>query len=279
MGRDGGSVLELQANIPTLHAPVIMLSNIRKNRNLLKNLISRDFKVNYHGHILGYFWSMLEPLLLTGIFYLVFVILRQSADSLLPLKIMLGILMFNAFSRTVNGCTLSLVQNSSLIQQIYFPREILPTSIAGFQVMKLILSLFIVIPYMVYESIEPTVYLLLLPIAIIGIMLFAQGLGMIASMIHVRLRDTGQIIQLILRAAFFLSGVFYSAEHIPPEYLHLHLSNPIAVYIEMARAAILGDMGVLETNQVSIALSASFFTYILGSMVFMRYERKAVKHL
>ena len=218
-------VVELHGEINIARSPLTMFTNIRKHRSLLKNMISRDFKVNYHGHVLGYFWSLLEPLLLTGIFYLVFVILRQSADPLLPLNIMLGILIFNAFSRTVNGCTLSLVQNSSLIQQVYFPREIIPTSIAGFQTMKLIFSLFIVVPYMMYENIAPTPYILMLPIAIIGIVMFAQGLGMIASMIHVRLRDTGQIIQLILRAAFFLSGVFYSAKHIPPEYLYLHLSK------------------------------------------------------
>ena len=272
-------VIEHHSQTPFFSGPFVMYRNIMGNRNLLWNMISRDFKVNYHGHFLGYFWSLLEPLILTVIFYIVFVILRQEADSLLPLNIMLGILVFNAFSRTLNGCTLSLVQNSSLIQQVYFPREIIPTSICGFQMMKLILSLFIVIPYMIYESIYPTMHILLLPISIIGILLFGQGIGMIAAMIHVRLRDTGQIIQLALRAAFFLSGVFYSAELIPPEYLSIHLSNPIAVFIETARAAVLGDMGVLEPNHIIIAMSASVFTFILGTMIFARFERKAVKHL
>ena len=71
-----------------------MISNIKKGKNLVKNMISRDFKVNYHGHILGYFWSLLEPLALTGIFFLVFVILRGGTDTLLPLKIMIGIFNF-----------------------------------------------------------------------------------------------------------------------------------------------------------------------------------------
>ena len=115
-------VREHHSLTPFLSGPFVMYRNVKQNRNLLWNMISRDFKVNYHGHFLGYFWSLLEPLLLTGIFYLVFVILREEADSLLPLNIMLGILIFNAFSRTLNGCTLSLVQNSSLIQQVYFPR-------------------------------------------------------------------------------------------------------------------------------------------------------------
>lgn len=272
-------VREHHSLTPFLSGPFVMYRNVKQNRNLLRNMISRDFKINYHGHFLGYFWSLLEPLLLTGIFYIVFVIMREEADSLLPLNIMLGILIFNAFSRTLNGCTLSLVQNSSLIQQVYFPREIIPTSICGFQMMKLILSLFIIVPYMVYESIIPTMHILLLPVSIIGILLFGQGIGMIAAMIHVRLRDTGQIVQLALRAAFFLSGVFYSAKLIPEKYLSIHLSNPIAVFIETARAAVLGDMGVLQPQHIWIAMSVSAITFLIGTMVFVRYERKAVKHL
>ena len=65
--------------------------------------------------------------------------------------------------------------------------------------------------------------------------LLAQGIGMMTASIQVRIRDTKQVVDLILRAAFFLSGVFFGAEHIPPEYLDIFLMNPVAVYIEMAR--------------------------------------------
>ena len=279
MSSGGEAVLELRAQTPTLSAPWKMIENLRSHRTLLGNMISRDFKVTYHGHVLGYVWSLLEPLLLTGIFYIVFVILRQSGDDLLPLNIMIGILMFNAFSRTLNGCTLCLIQNTSLIQQVYFPREILPTSVAGFQLVKLVLSILIVIPYMVYASITPTPLVILLPLAMVSAVMLAQGIGMMASMLHVRLRDTGQVIALLLRAAFFLSGVFYTAEHIPAEYLELHLSNPIAVFIEMGRAAVLGEMGPLRFDQIIRAMAVSVVTFIIGSMVFTKYERKAVKHL
>ena len=179
-------------------------------------------------------------LALTGIFYLVFVILRGDTDTLLPLKIMIGILIFTSFSRTLSSCTACLVTNAALIQQVYFPREIFPTAIAGFRFISLILSMTIVIPYMVYEKIQPTGTLLLLPLAMCSAILLAQGIGMMTASVQVRIRDTKQVIDLILRAAFFLSGVFFGAEHIPPEYLEIFLMNPIAVYIEMSRAAILG---------------------------------------
>ena len=272
-------VLELHSTPSIFKAPAHMLSNLNKNRSLLKNLVSRDFKVNYHGHVLGYFWSLLEPLALTGIFFLVFIILRGDSDTLLPLKIMIGILIFNSFSRTLSSCTACLVSNASLIQQVYFPREIFPTAIAGFRFISLILSMTIVIPYMIFEGIQPTMTILLLPLAMVSAILLAQGIGMMTASIQVRIRDTKQVVDLILRAAFFLSGVFFGAEHIPPEYLDIFLLNPVAVYIEMARAAILGDMALLTWIQIIRALGISVLAFLLGSIIFLKSERKAVKFL
>ena len=272
-------VMVLDTAPSVFKAPSHMIKNINQNRSLLKNLVSRDFKVNYHGHVLGYFWSLLEPLALTAIFFLVFIILRGDSDTLLPLKIMIGILIFTAFSRTLSSCTACLVSNAALIQQVYFPREIFPTAIAGFRFLSLILSMTVVIPYMIVEKIVPTQTILLLPLAMFSAILLAQGIGMMTASIQVRIRDTKQVIDLILRAAFFLSGVFFGAEHIPPEHLEIFLMNPVAVYIEMARAAILGDMTYLTTIKIVRAIGISIVMFLIGSIVFVKSERKAVKFL
>ena len=272
-------VIELNPTPSIFASPFRMYSNISKNKGLLKNLISRDFKVNYYGHVLGYFWSLLEPLALTAIFFVVFVILRGDSDTLLPLKIMIGILIFTAFSRTVSSCTSSLVANSSLIQQVYFPREIFPTAITGFRFISLCLSILIIIPYMIYEDLPLTKHMILLPISMICIMLMAQGLGMMFASLQVRIRDVKQVIDLILRAAFFLSGVFFGAEHIPPEHLDTFLLNPIAVFLEMGRAAVLGDTILITDIQVIRSIAFSVICFILGSIIFVRSERKAVKFL
>ena len=262
-----------------LLAPFHMVANLYNNRGLLRNFIARDFKVNYHGHVLGYLWSLLEPLALTLIFFLVFVILRGSSDTLLPLKIMIGILIFNSFSRTFSNCSTCLIQNSSLIQQVYFPREIFPAAIAGFRLINLLLSMIIIVPYMIYESIIPTWYIILLPISMLSCIILGQGLGMIASVIQARIRDLKQVIDLLLRAGFFLSGVFFGAEIIPKEHLGLYFYNPIAVFIEMARAGVIGDLGVLEPTPIIRSVSLSLLIFFIGAMVFVKNERKAVKYL
>lgn len=273
------STLELRESSNFFMGPFTMFSTIRSKNNLIKNMISRDFKVTYHGHILGYFWSLLEPLALTGIFFLVFIILRGGSDTLLPLKIMIGILIFNSFAKTINDCTNCLIQNSGLIQQVYFPRVIFPFSIAGFRFCNLCLSIMIIIPYMIYEGIYPTSLIILLPISMIAAILFGQGLGMMASIIQVRFRDLKQIIDLIVRAGFFLSGVFFGAEIIPKDKLDLFFMNPVAVFIEMSRSAVFGEMGVLDYSVVVRSILISVLTFYLGSAFFIKYERQAVKYL
>ena len=275
----GSNVMELNPVPPFYKSPFHMYSNIRSNKSLLKNLVSRDFKVNYYGHVLGYFWSLLEPLALTGIFYLVFIILRGDTDTLLPLKIMIGILIFTAFSKTLSSCTSCLVSNSALIQQVYFPREIFPTAISGFRLATLCLSILIIFPYMLYDNLAFTKYMLLLPVSMICSIMMAQGFGMMTASIQVRVRDTKQVVDLILRAAFFLSGVFFGAEHIPPEHLETFLLNPIAVFLEMARAAVLGDMSLLTWEQIFRSIGVALSAFVFGSIIFIQSERKAVKFL
>lgn len=278
MGSEELTVM-LEGKTPFMMGPLRMMKNTWKRKNLIRNLISRDFKVTYHGHFLGYLWSLLEPLALTAIFFLVFIILRGSTDTLLPLRIMIGILIFNSFAKTLNSCTNCLVQNSSLIQQVYFPREIFPVAIGGFRFISLCLSMLIIIPYMIYESIAPTGLVFLLPISMICSVLLGQGLGMMASVIQVRLRDLKQVIDLIVRAGFFLSGVFFGAEIIPPEYLQLYFYNPVAVFIEMARAAVIGDLGVLYPSAMVRSVLLSIIIYVFATAVFVRFEKSAVKFL
>ena len=121
--------------------------------------------------------------------------------------------------------------------------------------------------------------ILLLPIAMFSCTLLGQGLGMMAAVIQVRIRDLKQVIDLLVRAGFFLSGVFFGAEIIPEKYLGIYLLNPIAVYIEMARGGILGEWGVLNFWVISRSVFIALLFFYIGTYVFMRFERKAVKYI
>jgi len=262
-----------------IEGPFLVLRNLSRNRNVLKHFIARDLKVNYHGTVLGYAWSMLEPLAFTAIFYVVFVILRGAPDPQLPLKIMIGILMYNCFSRTFSQTTQGLTRNSGLIRQVYIPREIFIVSISGFQLVQLFLSMLVIIPLMWAWSISPTEHLLLLIPAMLGVSAIGTGLGFLLAPLQARIRDVEQIVAIITRAGFFLSGVFYSIEYIPDEFVHIYTLNPVAVFLEYARVAVYGDFGKLTLDNLWYAAGVAFLFMTFGMMFFKRFEQRAVKYL
>ena len=262
-----------------LSGPGLVFRNVFEHFSLTRHMVKKDIKLAYHVTFIGYIWTMLEQLLFTAILYVVFVILRGTSDTYLPLKVMLGILFYGCFSRTMGMCTNALVANSPLINQVYFPRELFHISISLYQMYRLGMSLFIIIPMMIWFEIMPTWKLLLLIPAILGISMLAIGLGMLASIVQVRVRDLSQLVLVLLRAGFFISGVFYSAEHIPEEWLDYHLMNPVAVFIEMSRVAVFGDFGVLRFSHIITASVISLVAMLLGMSLFKRFESRMVKYL
>ena len=262
-----------------IEGPFLVINNLSRYRNVLKHFISRDLKVNYHGTVLGYAWSLLEPLAFTAIFYVVFVILRGAPDPQLPLKIMIGILMYNCFSRTFSQTTQGLTRNAGLIRQVYLPREIFIVSTSGFQLVQLCMSMLIIIPLMWAWSITPTEYLLFLIPAMLGVSAIGTGLGFMLAPLQAKIRDVEQIVAILNRAGFFLSGVFYSIEYIPDEYIPIYTLNPVAVFLEFARVAIYGDFGKLTMHHLWYSVGVSFIFMTIGMMFFKRFEQRAVKYL
>lgn len=259
--------------------PLVSLKNLFEFRKMTLHLIRRDLKATYGSFVLGYAWTLLEPILFTMVFYLVFIILRGNPDELMPLSIMLGILIYSAFSKATSRGAQQLLRNTSLIHQVAFPREVLIANVSGFQLVRLTLSLLIAPLYMIYAGIPFTANLLLLPIAVFGIIILAHGCSLFLSIMSVYLRDTAMILEISLRALFFLSGVFYAAQHIPAGYIDYHMMNPIAVYIEIARAAIMGDTSFVPLDVILRCIGVTLIIWIFGAIIFNRYQSRVVVRL
>jgi ABC-type polysaccharide/polyol phosphate export permease len=285
MGSDPDSVLELQAETPALSAPWKMFQNLRANRQLLRHFISRDMKMRYHGSILGYGWTIAEPLALTVTFYILFAILSDSVDPHRPLNILLGILGWAYFAKTTTRCTVSLQRNSALIKRVYFPREIFLFSQVGFNALNLLLSLLVIIPLLYHYGMTPTLNILLFPVAMILIAMLALGLSFFTCIIQTKMRDIEHIVTVALRIGFYLSPVFYTLDmitksRIPAEYADIYLFlNPMATYLTMIRCAFTGQPLDIDSLNLIVTISSTVLLYLLGSMYFMRSERKAVKYL
>jgi len=281
-GPVGGKAIK-RGRPPSFNSPIVMAKNIRENKQLLFHFVSRDMKLKYHDSVLGYGWTIIEPLVMTGVFYLLFAILTTSVDPYRPMHIIIGFMTWHFFAGTITKSTSSLVGKSGLIKIIYFPRELFIAGIVSFEALTLILSLLIVIPMAYYYDLELTWRVVLLPASILGIGLLSSGIGLFTSILQTRVRDVQHIVGLVLKTSFFLSPAFWTLDNVqrvPEEYLDIYLyANPMAVYMTMARSAFNGQpIGVSDYHIIS-AFAASAIVFYIGSIFFMRNESRAVKNL
>ena len=240
----------------------------------------RDLRLRYHSSILGYLWTLIEPVLLASAYYVVFVILRGYAEIRYPLWVLTGILTWSMFTKTTRFGVNSLVKNAGLIQQVYFPRAVLLFANCGTNFVTTALSMLVLIPFIFLYDITPNwrIIFVLLGIFMSGVL--AVSLGLILSPINVKYRDIDHLIGFILRVGFFLSPIMYTMEFIPEKFHWWYLIvNPMAVNISLVRSGVQGDPLLISSQSILIAFSVIFVLFFLGLRIFSKSQCKVVKFL
>ena len=279
MGKETATSVVTSKRPGMLGSPYTVYRRIKDNRRLVKHLIFRDMKVTYHGTLIGWGWTLVEPLALTAVYWLVFSLLRGTDDRVFVLEILLGVLIYGMFARTLSSTTSSIVSNSGLIKQVAIPREVFLWSIGGFQSLRFLLSILILPPLLIIWDMQLNSTLLLIPLITIGVQSLTIGLGMIFSILHVHIRDVSHVVSILTTAGFFLSGVFFGMKHIDKVHHDLFALNPVAVYIELGRALTTGNFEIMQTSYIIQSLGFSFLILFIGCIVFVRHEAQAVKLL
>lgn len=277
--------IDLAPRVDSRFPPVEVAIIAWQHRQLLRGMVARDLKMKYHKSILGYVWALIEPLAMTFTFLLIHEIMKSPSEPYRPLSIMIGILHYAFFATTFRRGTLFLESNVRLIQKVSLPKEVFLLSNVGFTFMTLLLNTLALIPLMIYYELMPTARILLVPLAIFCMTILVLGLSMFTSILHAKLRDMGQIVNVFTRVAFYFTPVFYSLDmiidsRIPAEYFHAYLiANPLAVYLSVIRTSILDTPFPISTDYVIIALVETFVIYLLGSYYYHKKKDQAVKYL
>ncbi|MDE0953954.1 MAG: ABC transporter permease [Candidatus Poseidoniales archaeon] len=262
------------------------LSNFWKHKGLIRNFTSRDISQRYRNSIAGYFWTVLEPLLLSAVYYFLFTILRGNTDQRLPLWIILGVITWQYFSKGLNASVNCLTGNKNMIKQIYFPRELFAVSKVMAQLVVTVMSLVVAIPFMIHLGIQPTWQLLFAPIALILVTLQVLGVGWLFAVSNVHHGDIAHLTRFITRAGFFVSPVMWQVslaiEKAGPKsyYLdYLYILNPMVVPLELMRCAFDGTSLVIPNWAIIWSVLFSILSVYIGLTVFKKTESKVVKRL
>lgn len=223
----------------------------KKNRALLSELVRTDFKLRYQGSVLGYAWSLLRPLMLFAILYVVFVkFLRLGGDvPHFPIYLLLGIVLWNFFGEMTNLSLNSVVARGDLIRKIRIPRWIIVLTSSFTALINLGLNLIVVAVFMVFNKVDIGSSALLFPLLLIEIYIFALGMSLFLAAAYVKYRDVSYIWEVVMQGLFYLTPILYPLSIIPNEtFKKIILMNPMAQAIQDSRHA-------LVTNQTETIFS------------------------
>ena len=265
-----------------------MFNNIKyvckKYSFLLKQLVSRDFKVKYKRSVLGIFWSLLYPVLTMAVMAIVFTnVFKFTTPGVNYLAyLMSGLVMFNYFSEASNLSMSSVVGNFSLINKVYMPKYIFPLSKCIFVGINFLLSL---IPlYVILIATETLdfshIYVhLLLPYAFLCLFMFTLGIGLILSTVSVFLRDMFYIYGVVISLWTYLTPIMYDIAIIDKPILQvLFKCNPMYWFIYFARRIMLYNT-VPEINAWIYCLALGLGTMLIGVFVFKKNQDKFIYYV
>jgi ABC-type polysaccharide/polyol phosphate export permease len=263
-------------------APISNILITRKYKFLTKNLIGRTVRGRYRNSMLGYFWSVLEPLMLSIVYYFLFNMLAGNPDRLYGVWVLIGVIIWSSFGKSLTATITSLSSNKGVINLIYFPRVIFPISLMFSNIVLSLMSCIVIFPILYAFEVQPSLYLLYIPAAVFLSGFLGIGLGMVFAPLNCIQKDVEHLFRFIVRAGFFFSPVMWTYEMALERgtFSSTLLSlNPMVTPITIARHGFAGHSTTLPTFSLVYCLSFAIIMWVIGSMIFNRYERQAVKYL
>ncbi len=207
---------------------------------LLKQLVITDFKLRYQGSVLGYLWSLLRPLALFAILYVVFAKFLRLGDSIphYPIYLLVGIVLWNYFAEVTSNSISAIVGKGDLIRKINFPKYVMVLAGSFSALINLFLNFIVIAVFMILNDVDIRPAIIILPILIIELFIFSLAIGFFLSAAFVRFRDINYIWEVIMQGAFYATPIIYPLSLVPPDVAKLLLLNPIAQIIQDVRFAL-----------------------------------------
>lgn len=219
---------------------------------LLKQLVKTDFKLRYQNSVLGYLWSLLRPLALFLILYVVFIKIVR-VDFGVPhssVYLLLGLVLWNYFAEVTTGSISAIVGKGDLLRKLNFPKYVIVLSGSFSALINLFLNLIVVAIFMVVNNVPVGPTILYLPLLILELFILSLGLAFFLSTVFVRFRDVNYIWEVLMQGAFYLTPILYPLTRLPQGYgiAKTLMLNPMAQIIQDARYAVVTPKSITITD-------------------------------
>ena len=268
---------------PASHAK----NDFEKDKFILKQLVTKDFKIKYRRSVLGVAWSVLNPLLMMVVMSIVFsTIFGQSRNGsitpeMYPLYLIVGNITFSVMSESTNQALMSIIWASSLLKKVKVHRWVFPVQKVLFSLVNFSFSLVAVALVMLFFRVVPTWHLILLPVCLLLLMCFCMGLGMMLSALAVFFRDVMHLWTVVITAWMYLTPIFWTTGYIS-QIAHwiqvLVVVNPMYNYLQFMRDIFLFNT-VPSALTFGLCVAWAVIALAAGYTVFHKTEHKFILYI
>jgi ABC-2 type transport system permease protein len=254
------------------------IKNAYAYRDLLAELISRDLKTKYRRSVLGYVWSVLNPLLMMIIISIVFSHMFRFDIENFPVYLLTGQLIYGFFSEATSTSMSSIFGNVGLIRKVYMPKYIFPVSKTCSSFVNLLFSLVALVPVLIATRATITPVMLLLPIPLLYILMVSLGVGLILSVLAVYFRDIVHLYGVFLTALMYCTPIFYPISMLPDTAINMIRANPLYHIIKMFRKMVLyGEVPTLREHLTCLAFAVILLG--IGLLIFKKKQDNFVMYM
>jgi len=254
------------------------LKELFQYTELVKNLTIKEFKLRYRNSVLGFFWSLLNPLAMMVILTLVFSTLLRAGIRNFPVFLLPALLAWRFFSTSTSMSLSSIIGNSPLVTKIYFPRWLLVLSSDLANLIGSSLEFIALFPLLVFLGMKITYLALLLPVILILEFMLIIGVSLILAPLNVYYRDFNQIWDITLQIGFFLCPIIYGISLIPEGYILAYSLNPMTRVVESIRK-ILYYNTLPTVADFAVILASGLLLLLVGFLVFRKLEPRFAEEI
>jgi len=255
-----------------------LIREVRENRELIWALALKELRVRYKRSALGFVWALLNPLLMMAILTMVFSTIARVALPYYPVFLISALLPWTFFSQALSYSVESIVVNSELLKKVRVAKCVFPLAALIANSINFVLSLIPLLLILLVLRFPFHWTWVLLPIPLLGLLLFTAGCAFFFAAANVFFRDVSHVVQVVLSGWFYLSPVLYSIEFLPQKYHTLFRLNPMLYLLNGFRMAIYyGQVPTLMNMGASVGVG--LLTLMAGYGIFRKYEKVFVFYL
>jgi lipopolysaccharide transport system permease protein len=265
---------------PKRHLLDINFKDLWRYRDLIALFVRRDFVARYKQTVLGPLWFIIQPILTTLMFVVVFGNIAKISTDGLPqtLFYLSGIVGWTYFSSCLTSTSNTFVANAGIFGKVYFPRLALPISIVISNLVQFFIQMLLLLSLMVYYAItganfSPNLYVLLIPVLIIIMAAMGLGFGIIISSMTTKYRDLTNLVSFGVQLWMYGTPIIYPLAAIPESYKIYVLANPVTPIIETFRYALLGGSGSFNGMHLLYSVGFTIVVLALGILMFNKVEQ------